>query len=737
MAMTDADLPALPSATRRRLTLLYSDLSGSTALSAAMEPEDYRALLEMLRRIWHTAAQACQGRVVLTQGDGALLVFGLPLAGEQDGRQAVEAALQVHGHVSALRPAGVPAAWLPLRMHSGIHAGTLLLSDGDIERGVYDLSGDVFNATVMAARAAGPGVVVASLASLGPSAAFFDLEGLPEQDGLSGRPGWQAQLRKVLGRSDVKHRLDAATLQGLTPFIGRASMLSRLQAFVAGGDGEPARCAVLQGGPGLGKTRLLAQLLGVAVPPGVLVLHGACENDLHAEVLQPFLQILRGWLRQQTPVPDALPAALQDLADALAVLAKPGATAAAAADAPHAPGRILEQLFAFFTVLARHRSCLLVIDDWQWADDASRQLLAQLQSDATGLRLLLASRPRDAGGKQVADALLLTLEAFTPDETAQAVHRLLQRPDPFLVARIHDYAGGVPLFIEELCHSVTAEQVLRALDGRTASQGWMATLVVARLQRLPPAQAAVVRAAAVVGNRVPLRWLAASCGETPDPQLLQALADADFLRREPDGDAVRFKHGITRDAVYESIGLSERMALHRRLEAALRDEAAGDQPVESLEALAYHCRGAGSWAAATEHAERAGDRAMAMFALDRARAHYLAASQALERQGPLEGDAARRWCLLANKLGMTCIFDLLALPDALELFRRAVVLADRWGDDGLRARAHYWLGYILYGYGWLRQAQQHCRVSIALAEAHGDGRLVGQVHATLGHVLTG
>lgn len=705
---TTADTdPHAPAAQRRRLTLLYTDLSGSTVLGAAMEPEHYRALLQALRRIWHAVADAHQGRVVLTQGDGALLAFGIHQAGEQDGRHAAEAALQVHAQVSALRPpavAGVPGGMLPLRMHSGIHAGLVLLSDGDIEQGVYDLSGDVLNTTVALARGAGPGSIVASQAAMGPNALFFDLGDAPSDSAL---PALQGQTRRVLGRSGVTRRFDATARRGLTPFVGRAGLLARLQQFIglpsSASPADRPRCTVLQGGPGLGKTRLLEQLLAGPAAAGLQVLRGSCESDLHAEVLQPFVRMLR-------PVPQP-------------------------AGEPSAPASLADLLHDALIARAQAGPCLLVIDDWQWADDASRQLLQRLLVHPQGPLLLLASRPRDAGGDWVDGAPHLSVDAFSPDETAQAVQELLPRPDPFLVARIHDYAGGVPLFVEELCHSVSAEQVLRTLDGRAPGPGWLATLVVARLERLPAAQASVLRAAAVVGNVIPLHWLAVACGAAPAPGLLKALSDADFLRCDGRDQELRFKHGITRDAVYASIGLQQRMALHQRLQQALLEEAADSPHGDTLEALAFHCQGAGDAEGAARYAEQAGDKAFAAFAVDRARLQYQAALQAIDRLVPASRERLVRWCEVSNKLGLICVFDPVPLGNDLSTFERSLAQAQTLDDPGLLARTEYWLGYVCYTVGRLREGTAHAQRGLERARRIGDLRLAAQIEATLGQFL--
>ena len=733
---------------RRRLTLLFTDLAGSTALVRAAEAEHYRELLVAVRDIWHAVAAKHSGRVVLAQGDGALIVFGIPQSGEDDGRRAADAALDIHEGVSQLRPFGVSPAQLPLRMHSGIHTGTLLLSDGDIERGVFDLTGDAMNTAAHLSQQAAAGQILASLSALGPHANFFELSKDAPAGLVIGSEEIRQQVRVVLGRGTATRRFEATAQRGLTPFIGRADILELLITFLQHAPAAQQRCVVVQGGPGIGKTRLIEQLVLHGDLIHCTLLRGGCEHYLGAEVLQPFRQILRSYLQLQAARQQALVAAADDKAgtqwlhvsadvasriDAVRSLASSDTKTL---DRPSNTGSAVGDLLAFFAAASLDSRMVLVIDDWQWADDASRQLLQALMQIENGPNIILASRPRDDGGDWVAGAQHCTVSPFNQAETGVAVRRLLSNADPFMVARIHDYAGGVPLFIEELCHSVSVDQVFKMIEGRGAAQSWLATLVVTRLERLPADQVAVVRAASVVGYVVPARWLAAACGHAPSQATLQALVDADFLRADPLSGKLRFKHGITRDAVYDSIGLHQRMALHRRIEAALLAGVVQPEPEDTLEALAHHCRGAGHWDLAAQYADQAGDKAMAAFALDRARALFLSAMDALDRLPVLGRDETAKWCLLANKLGMTCIFDPLSLGNDLSVFERSVALARRLDNVNLLARTLYWLGYMCYGFGRLREGIAHARQALVHAHESADLRLAAQIEATLGQILT-
>ena len=319
MSAKNRETAVPPSGERHRLTVLVSDMVGSTVLGREMESEHLSELLGNLRGIWRRAVAKHGGRVIRTQGDGALAVFGYPRSGEDDGRRAAEAALDIHEWVGQLRHEGLSPALLPLRMHSGIHAGTLLLFKGDIERGRLDLIGDVVNTAAHLSRHAASGEILASLDALGPHANFFELGQVPRTSGpASGLP----HARVVLGRGSATRRFEATAQRGLTPFIGRGEIVAFLKDFLARDHPATRRCALVVGGPGLGKTRLLEEVLGQCDGGAFRLLRGSCESYVGAEVLQPFLQMLRAFfgIRADTPEDEAAKAARATLQPWLAEL---------------------------------------------------------------------------------------------------------------------------------------------------------------------------------------------------------------------------------------------------------------------------------------------------------------------------------------------------------------------------------------------------------------------------------
>ncbi len=735
---------AANSPVRQRVTLLFTDLSGSTRLARSLEPEEYDEILEAVREVWHRVVARYGGLVVRTQGDGALILFGFPQVAEDDGRRAVEAALDIHAEVGRLIFPGLPGSLGALRMHSGVHAGTVLVSPGDIERGRFDLKGDVANTAANLSQAAPAGCIVASVEALGPHAHFFELDAATAGGHADSLP---LEVRVVLRRSGLHRRFDATARRGLTPFIGRDGFVAKIERFLSGeGDSGPVqrRCMVLVGSAGMGKTRLLEEMLHLQAMSASVVLRGGCESYLGAEALQPFSQMVRAVFGVPVRVPTAdlgadVQAALRDWQAELGPVSHSLLsllTTDTEYDTKRATaGGIVGDLSAFFTALSARKPVLMLIDDWQWADDASRQLLGTLLERQAGLRFILASRPTDSGEVVIRGAEHLNLTPLAEPETRHAIRQWLPNADPFLCTQIHDYSGGTPLYIEELCHSASAGALARAIEDRGAAHNWLASLAATRLARLPQALSDLVRIAAVIGNEVHLWLLEAISGRAPAPEALASLEKADFLYPTDVAGVMRFKHGVTRDAVYQSIGLRERTALHERVLAALLSRAQDGTRDDYVETLAHHSRGAGQWDQAAGFAERAGDKATRAFALDRARVHYEFAMAALDRNPRRTAEQSLRWCLVSNKLGMTCVFDPLTLSDDPSVFERAVALAGELGDLAVLSRSKYWLAYICYSLGRFRESLRYAREALALARQLEDQRLAVQIEATLGQVM--
>jgi class 3 adenylate cyclase/tetratricopeptide (TPR) repeat protein len=735
-----AGLPA-PEHRRHFVTMLFADLSGSTRLSAALEAEHYAALLAQLSHAYWTVVARHGGLVVRIQGDGMLAVFGYPDTGEDDGRRATDAALELHAAVRALRVDALSSSAGPLTLHSGVHAGRVLVGEGDAVKGRLELTGMQPNIAARISAAAGPDEVLVSAGTLGPDRGMFivaserslALEGVEEPIlGLS-----------IVARAAADHRFEARSRRGQSPFVGRHGLLDTLAAALQEAQVGNARALALVGTPGMGKTRLANHFLDQCQADGLAVVRGYCESNLGAEPLQPFQQMLRALVpplpgssgevlalhareRLAQQAPDWHPPAAF-LPQALS-LDLPGA-----AELPLPPQVVRQSFATLFAAMAARRPLVMFIDDWQWADDGSHQLLDALTRLQAPLLVLLALRG-DVEVSLPPAVASLDVPPLSDDEATRTVKRWLSQAHPFLVREICSYAGGNPLFLEELCHRAASDAEVQPVVRVHGGEAWLSGLIASRVARLPKAQIELVQSAAVIGHTMPNWLFERITGCAADDPLVRALAEQDLIFPGEQEGTLRFKHGITRDVVYDGVGLRERTRLHLATAHALaaRSSDVATTGAEACEALAYHFDAAGEPQQAATYAEAAGDRAVFASALDRAKSQYRMALSALNRIGP-SPSVVKRWAAITQRLGLASVFD--PSREELPLFERAAELAQASGEVVAIARSRYWLGYLHYALGDAPAALAHLGEARRNASRADDARLGVQIDATLGQAL--
>lgn len=728
------------SSQRRYLAILFSDLSGSVRLAGAMEAEDFSDLLRDLRRAYEDIVPKHGGTIVQIQGDGLLASFGYPEAHEDDGRRATEAALDLHDLVRNLRFKTLPPSFSRLHLHTGIHSGLVLLTEGDDVHGRLGLLGNTVNIASRLSHAARSDEILVSKETLGAERHFYrtsasrglSLQGIAEP----------IIVYEILGRAPVGTRFEARAMRGLTSFVGRQTEFQALKGSLFDVIRDKPQYVAIVGPAGMGKTRLVDEFLRGPAYSDCQILRGYCESYLSAEPLQPFLQILRSLFGLDYGMTAAR--AIETLDNKLAEIDPDllnyrleflRALSLDPVSAQTEPRNVaLENTTAaicrLFDVLVTSRPVVLFIDDWQWADIASRQVLDAIRRLDNGtLFVLVASRELGDDNVAIGGATIFSLAPFSADESEEIIRQLLPGSNPFTVTKIRDLSGGNPLFIEELCHSVAHESPDHHRIGHIYSgEAWLNKLIESRVERLQPEQTDLVRTAAVIGNVIPA-WLLerlTGCGEGHPLIAGLALQDLIFPGEQP--GTLRFKHGIARDVIYASVGLHQRNALHKRIADALREHGPSGAQEEVWELLAYHYGACGQVVEAAQYAEDAGAKAAAASALDRAQIQYGAALTALDPEASQEN--YDRWMSIVQRLALACVFD--PSRDQLEFLLRAVALATTHKDQRALARAEYWVGYINYALGEQAFATRHLEVALACATSVDDEPLAVHVRAVLG-----
>jgi class 3 adenylate cyclase/tetratricopeptide (TPR) repeat protein len=594
--------------TRKTVTILFTDVTGSTTLGEQLDPESLRDVMGRYFASMREVIERHGGTVEKYIGDAVMAVFGVPMVHEEDALRAVRAATEMRAALERLNRDLRAARGVTLETRTGINTGSVVVGPGGPGEAI--VVGDAVNVAARLQTSAAPGEIVIGSAThelvrdaveVG-SAASLGLKGKSE-------PVIAYQLRRVLiGAEGHARRLDA-------PMVGRQSELDVLhQAFERAVSARSCQLFTILGAAGVGKSRLVAEFLG-AMRDRARVVRGRCLSYGDGITYWPAAEIVRqaAGIEEGDPAEvareriESLVAGLPE-ADAIArgLAGIIGLEASAAKD---------ELLWAFRRMLERladDRPLVVLVDDIHWAEPTMLDVLesvADLARDAPMLLVCLArpefldDRPAWGGGKVNATTILLE-----PLPTATALDLIdslvAGRALPAVVrARIADAAEGNPLYVEEFLGMLIDDGLLVAeADGWTTS-GELDTVAVpptiqallaARLDRLAADERDVAERASVVGRTFSQSSVVA-LSPSPDradvPRNLSALVRKELIRPDRSGltqdEAFRFRHLLIRDAAYDRLPKSERAELHERF-AEWLDAAAGDRLGEVEEIVGYH-----------------------------------------------------------------------------------------------------------------------------------------------------
>ncbi|HSW23108.1 MAG TPA: adenylate/guanylate cyclase domain-containing protein, partial [Burkholderiaceae bacterium] len=546
---------------RRHATIVFSDLSGYTALNEQFDAEDVSLVMAELREVATRIVESHGGVVNQFVGDEIMALFGVPQASRDDALRALQAALALQHATRELAERSTHRLGVRLDLHTGINSGLVVVRPCAPHQGRHGLTGDAVNVAARLLKLAQAGEVIVGDDTWRMVSSHFEGERLPPTPvrgkSLAVQP-WRL-LREV-------------AIPPVAPLIGRDDELRHARATLdACIEGHAARWLLIRGEPGIGKSRLLGEVGDLAIAAGAALLTAAVPDFGPARGDVAIRSVIHGLL--QTPPGADSSAVLARLAEAgLPEARQAHVFALLGHDIPERARAAYASLDSAarerghaqaLVALLRHRSAsaplLLAIEDLHWAETPTLTLLARVVAGCRDrpVLLLLTARPQSEGLESARRAHADSVPALTldlsplDDQDAVTLARLLAHNDPEVVQQCVDRAGGNPLFLEQLLRSA-GEALRDALPGSIQS------LVLARLDRLAPADKAAVQAASVLGQRVELdAW-----SSLVDHPRIEPLMDAGLLR--PDGDAAQFVHALVRDGAYASLLKVRRRELHLR-----------------------------------------------------------------------------------------------------------------------------------------------------------------------------
>ncbi len=623
-------------AERRQVTVLFSDLVGSTALATALDPEDLGRLIKRYQDACAGSVARFDGYIAKFMGDGVLAYFGYPQAHEDDAERSVRAALAIVDAVrQTLRPDG-----LPLQTRVGIATGLVVVGDivGTGAAREESIVGETPNLAARLQTLAEPNSVLISEATCRLLGGSFEYQNLGEHE-LKGFAKPIAVWR-VLGEAPVASRFAAARAAGLSPFVGRIQEMGLLlERWHLAREGE-GQTVVLTAEPGMGKSRLVEALFARIgdEPHRRLVLQ--CSPYYTNTAFHP---VMRQIEQAAGFLPNDSPARKLDKIENLFTKAGTPAfpTAALLADLFSLPtdGRYppleltpVQRKTATVSALVDHlirvsasEPILFVLEDAHWIDPTTQEFLTRLIDTIGPARVLVivTARTEYASPWVGRDHVLaLALGRLGKAQCAEIVAGVAAEHavPPDVIEEILAKTDGVPLFVEELTRTVAESPV----PGGLAVPSTLQDSLMARLDRLGKAKE-VAQVAAAIGRQFPHSLLAAVSPVASDEldAALARLIEANmvFPQSRTVEPSYSFKHALTRDVAYDSLLRARRQQLHERIARTLEERfprAIADDP----EILAHHFSRAELYERACDYSERAGERAVARSAYAEAVAHF-------------------------------------------------------------------------------------------------------------------
>ena len=653
---------------RKHATVMFSDLSGYTALTERLDPEEVKALMGRIFAEAGHIVEKYEGTVERFFGDEVMAVFGVPRVHEDDAVRAVRAALEIHAGVNALSSEYDSRVGRPLAMHTGINSGLVVTGDERIGKGRHGLTGDTINLAKRLTGLAGAGEIVIgpdthrqagglfAFETLAPARVKGKAEPIPVYRLISAQQaGTQTAHRPRLG---MERRIYAAMVgreRELQILVDRARELTKGRGAIVNVIGEA----------GIGKSRLIAEFKRSEALEKIVVLEGRAISIGRNLSFHPIVDLLRHWARIGEG--DTPPIAFDKLARSVNIVAAEEAdeiipfvatlmgmklTGEYARRVEGIEGEALERLILknvrdLVTKAAGLSPVAVVMEDQHWADTSSIDLLTSLFRLVSSWPILFINvfRPgyEDTGERfsKLAHEELrahcqeIVLEPLDAAMSETLIGNMLNIQGlPVAVKKnIVERAGGNPFFIEEVVRSFIDTGAIVNRNGRfevtdridaVDVPGTIQDVLMARIDRLEEHTRSLVKIASVIGRNFFRKILVEVTHTLSDiDERLDHLKDIQLIREQKRLEEIEylFKHALAQEAAYGSILHQRRKELHLDVAKAI-EKVFHERLHEFYGLLALHYTRGEEWENAEHYLVKAGEEALRFSATSEALNYY-------------------------------------------------------------------------------------------------------------------
>ncbi|MBN1296436.1 tetratricopeptide repeat protein [bacterium] len=720
---------------RRHVTIAFCDISGFTTLSEKLEPD---LIVEVLNVVFETICEEVEnygGTVDKFLGDAAMVTFGTASTREDEPVRALQFARTVMQRVSNLTFPEVRLGDKPLKlkMSIGMHTGLVVAGNiGTLTRMEYTVIGDSVNIASRLQSLAKPGSILVSEQTRKFAPADDKFKSLGNVV-VKGRRKPVKVFQFQFKRRQHKQQVIGSAI----PFCGRESELNTISEALASIEAGTGKMVLISGQSGIGKTRLIEEWLRCrAGPYNVLWIAPHYENrnnpmDAVIRELGHIFKINRQFdSRNLTRRIRAIarwfhvpPNEWYDLVESITWLFQEEGSSGKKRESSS------EEVFSLFNGVlllikhsARNRPILLVIDNYQWLDSASRQCLEYIARQVSGCRVgIVLSGTKIESNHFPKNAVTITLSGLDQANAAKLLDAILGTDSLPATAKeqIALKARENPLMIALFakCHQFSCS--MNSID-QSSLPADLQALVQLRKDHLSHSTRAMLEIASVYGDRIDVEMLCRlhKTQEKDVENSLKEMVNGGFVFFNPEMKDYEFTHSVIREAIYQSILIRNRRVFHDQISSVIENRMAGMDHPEAI--IAHHILNGSQPVKALHYLERAAQHFQRYFQYDSALEMYKNGLLILEGEG--DHYTMDHWKFLFRSGQLSSIKGNFEL--SISFFKSALVFAERSGDQMIVAETLVKLGDLFAGAGNLEVAmvylEKACGAFSRTADAEGE-----------------
>ena len=748
-----AEIPRVMDSERKLVTIMFSDMSGYTAMTEHLDPEEVKGIMSQIFGKITEIIKKYDGFIERFIGDAVMAVFGVPKAHEDDPIRAIKAAIEIHSAVEGFSPQFEDQIGHSLTMHTGINTGLVVTGEVDIQKGTHGLTGDAINLASRIEGLAKSDEIMVGESTYQLVRQYFEFQSTePTQVKGKAKPVSVYKLISAYDQQTIAQRLQGVQ----SKLIGRETEMNLLGDSLENLKQGKGSIISIIGHAGTGKSRLIQEFKARIKPGEVQWREGHAYAYTQNIAYYPLTNLLtHAFQIREGDNPDIIREKVEigvkellwDNPEAKKYLG--GLFSLTYADVDEISPEFWRQEFSrsvqqLLEALASRGPTVILFEDLHWTDVAFIELLHLLfENIQRPVMFLCVYRPSfSLFPEEESDSLnwphhKIELRDLTWEQTQDMLQSLLDSnllPDD-LRYFIKQKVEGNPFYLEEVINSLIETGVLKSENG-----DWKLTqpidledvpptiqgVLTARLDRLEKETKRILQEASVIGRAFFYEVLTRVTElSTPVDNCLLGLESLDLIRtrsREPDLEYI-FKHALTQEVVYNGLLIKERQDIHERIGTVIEQLFQNRLP-EFYETLAFHFTQGKSAGKAVEYLIKAGEKSLNRFALGESTLHFKEAFDIILSQ-PKRTDAdnlilidiLNRWAKVHYYRGSFVELESLLLSQEN--------IVENLGTNTQCGMFYAWLGMSLWANGQSKSSYNYLQKAKSIGETVNNKMIIG------------